>query len=109
MSCGRRLVRVLFTGVLLLAGLAALSATPASAETSYHKLKKRLHRVEHDTGQALQDAGAALVEGLGEITIEFDGDGTEDDGGAARCHAPKARKGQPATTPVRSEKAKGAR
>jgi hypothetical protein len=48
-------------GLALFLGLLLLPGTPARAETSYHKLKKRLRKVERTTGQVLKVAGAVTV------------------------------------------------
>jgi hypothetical protein len=53
---------LLLPGVLALAGLVALSPAPARAETSYHKLKKQLRRVERTAGEVGEAAADVAVE-----------------------------------------------
>ena len=52
---------------LLLCGVVVLAPSPARAETSYHKLKKRLRRLERNTGAVLEDLG----DYLSSLPIEF--------------------------------------
>jgi len=55
--------------VFMLLGLVLLPPTPALAETSYHKLKKRLRKAERTSGQVLQVVGAVMVYSLCEGTL----------------------------------------
>jgi hypothetical protein len=50
----KRLARVWMVSGLVLAGLLAWQGPAAMAETSYHKLKRRLHKAEHQIGAVLQ-------------------------------------------------------
>jgi hypothetical protein len=67
----RRFGSALLAITLLTVGVLAGSNTPAGAETSYHKLKKKLRRLERTTGHGLQDFGEGLAEGLSEMDFEI--------------------------------------
>ena len=95
----RRFSGMLLLGVLLLASLVAFSGAPASAETSYHKLKKNLRKVERAGGQAFQDAGGVLVEGLCAISVGVDCDASDDEEAPATNPSCKADKGESVKTP----------
>jgi hypothetical protein len=75
MFCARRrLSALLLTAVLTLAGLVALSPTPAHAETSYHKLKKQLRKVERTAGEVGEAAADVAVEATLGICFGSDDD-----------------------------------
>jgi hypothetical protein len=57
---------------------------PAAAETSYHKLKKRLRTVERDTGEVLKVVGGVVVEVL-VASVSGDSEGEEDDDSPSAC------------------------
>lgn len=65
-TCRRHPVNLILS-VLTILGLLALPATSVMAETSYHKLKKRLRKVEKATGQVLKVAGA--IGALGTLVV----------------------------------------
>lgn len=90
----------LVIALLALAGLVLASCPPAQAETSYHKLKKRLRKLERATGQVLQVAGGCAVVVLGAVAEGMLADNSADDG--EDCLPPSRAMGHPtcATPPV---------
>jgi hypothetical protein len=105
----RRLFRVALPGLLLLGGLLTLPPAPAAAETSYHKLKQRLHKVEHGTGVALQQVGETVADGLSDVDLGIclgsDDDDVAPSVPAARSSKPTGGARHPATAhPPASEK-----
>jgi hypothetical protein len=62
--------KYLLVSGLLLCGLAVAPA--ARAETSYHKMKKRLHKLEHVTGEVVEGTGEILGWGLSGLDLEID-------------------------------------
>lgn len=56
----RRSIRILLS-ILTILGVLLLPPAPVLAETSYHKLKKRLRKAEKATGYALKVAGAVTA------------------------------------------------
>jgi hypothetical protein len=107
MACAsRRLSSVLLASVLLLAGIMAIPATPAVAESSYHKMKKKLHKVERKTGIFLQDTGDILEDNFSiEICLDDDVDEPSAENGSkagkaagkssAKEHPKKQHEGKP--------------
>ena len=94
----RRLSRFVFPGLLLLGGLMALPPAPAAAETSYHKLKTRLHTVKRKTRTALQQAGEAVADTLSDMDLEICFDSDDEDGSPSKS---ATRNSKPTTSAPR--------
>jgi hypothetical protein len=65
----RRLSRALLLLALLVTGLVIVPA-PAAAETSYHKLKKKLRKAEHEIGPVVLEVGEVVADGVCEIVVD---------------------------------------
>jgi hypothetical protein len=91
----RGFAKSLIFGSLTAASMLALSSR-ATAETSVHKLKKRLHQAEHTSGVVLSTVGDALLGGLVDLAsgISFEPD---DGDGRSWTAAPAPGKTTPAT------------
>jgi hypothetical protein len=88
------LAKVLLAGASLSMGVLVLSPSPATAETSVHKLNKRLRKVERNTGAAFRQVGQVVVDGLSclpDISVDLSGD----DGFEPSPAAPRVGKTQP--------------
>jgi hypothetical protein len=88
---------------LILCGLAV--APLARAETSYHKMKKRLHQIERITGDALEGAGEALGEKLSgmEFDVEIDIEHHKSSGDKSSGESSSRHSEKPAPRPVKEE------
>jgi hypothetical protein len=88
----RSLARGLLFLALAAVSVLALAPSPARAEKSFHKLKKRLRKGEHITGVVLCGVGRVVAEALPDEIDLFDTDpvvisspsSTPPKGGAAR-------------------------
>jgi hypothetical protein len=100
-STFRRLGRNVLVGALTSACLLALPPAKAAAETSYHKLKKRLRKAERISGTVLGIVGEAAVNALLNVELDFDDD---DDSSPPTAHAGKPK--TPATPQPVSDKPK---
>jgi hypothetical protein len=96
MSTGRRfLAKALLVGTVLTMSLLVLSPSPALAEKSVHKLKKRLHKAEHNTSAVLCNVGQLVGDVLSNITLEVSFDCADDDDSESSPASPKASKATP--------------
>ncbi len=92
-SCS--LVSALLLGGLTATTLLVCGASPASAETSYHKLKKHLRTAEHNTGFVL---GQIFAEA--EVGVEIDLDHLDSDGGRSEQPRHEVKPAKPANAPA---------
>jgi hypothetical protein len=88
-STFRRLGRSVLFCAVTAACLLALPPANLNAETSYHKLKKRLRKAERISGTVLGIVGEAAVNAL--LNVEFDFDDDDDDSSPSAGHAGKPK------------------
>jgi hypothetical protein len=67
----RRFAKALILVSIVCAGTAAFPPQGVRAETSYHRLKRKLHKLEHDTGEVIQQVGEVAAEGLEAFDFDF--------------------------------------
>jgi hypothetical protein len=67
----RRLAKALILVSIVCAGTAVFPSQGVRAETSYHRLKRKLHKLEHDTGEVIQQLGESVADGLEAFDLDF--------------------------------------
>jgi hypothetical protein len=87
--------RAFLLGILVPAGLFLLTGPAARAETSFHRLKRKLHQAERVAGEVIQRVGSMMEDGLSGMEIDFD---LFDADSSSSCHAAKGERATSAPT-----------
>jgi hypothetical protein len=94
----RRLSRA-FIALVVTCTIATVGPLPGvRAETSYHRLKRKLHQFERDAGDALQNLGEFTLEAFSELNIDL----VEVDDVELPSHSGKHEKAENARVPAKT-------